>query len=219
MRPRWRNCRTQILRRGARGKLGAIAGGDCYSLGMGQAYFSTSHLPPHGKADPENHLQDVTEAAPREFARPLPPSLVATRKPSEKSISRGPCMNGLSDNPCRPRTVRNCNGLGGWRSARMRRDPARAPSTICGEQVESSLAVIRNMALLLRPAIARRSRTSRRGSAGWRREKISRPTRHAHCRYGPTICRPICPMSTRRCVFRIAPGKRSTTCKKHANRE
>ena len=155
-------------------------------VGIGQAYFSTTHLLRMEKQTLK-HLQEVTEA--RQELKDLSAKLVATQENERKSISRdlhdavGQSMSAVQFElhdlavALRPHE----------KELRERVDRVR-------EMVESSLAVIRNMALLLRPAML--DDLGLAAALGWLAREISRPTGlRIKCR--PTICRPTCPTSIR----------------------
>ena len=135
-------------------------------VGMGQAYFSTSRLL-RLERQTLKHLQEVTEA--RQELKDLSAKLVATQENERKSISRdlhdavGQSMSAVQFElhdlaaALRPHE----------KELRERVDRVR-------EQVESSLAVIRNMALLLRPAML--DDLGLAAALGWLSREISRPT-------------------------------------------
>ena len=162
-------------------------------VGMGQAYFSTAHLLRLEKQTLK-HLQEVMEA--RQELRDLSAKLVATQENERKSISRdlhdavGQSMSAVQFElhdlavALRPHE----------KDLRERVDRVR-------EQVESSLAVIRNMALLLRPAML--DDLGLAAALGWLGREISRPTGLRILVQADDLP-PDLPDEHKTCVFRIA---------------
>jgi len=161
-------------------------------VGLGQAYFSTSHLLRLEKQTLK-HLQEVTEA--RQELKDLSAKLVATQENERKSISRdlhdavGQSMSAvqfeLHDLALALRPYD--------KELRERVDRVR-------EMVESSLAVIRNMALLLRPAML--DDLGLAAALGWLAREISRPT-GLRIQVQADDLPPDLPDEHRTCVFRI----------------
>jgi len=135
-------------------------------VGMAQSYFSTSHLLRLEKQTLK-HLQEVTAA--RQELKDLSAKLVATQENERKSISRdlhdavGQSMSAVQFElhdlvvalrPYDPHLRERVDGI--------------------RELVESSLAVIRNMALLLRPAML--DDLGLAAALGWLAREIARPT-------------------------------------------
>jgi signal transduction histidine kinase len=166
--------RAQLMRRdeelrsqfsGVRGQL-VLALVVMLLVGMGQACFSTAHLLRLEKQTLK-HLQDVTDA--RQELKDLSAKLVATQENERKSISRdlhdavGQSMSAVQFElhdlavalrPYDPHLRERVDGI--------------------REMVESSLTVIRNMALLLRPAML--DDLGLAAALGWLAREIARPT-------------------------------------------
>ncbi|HUB82175.1 MAG TPA: ATP-binding protein [Bryobacteraceae bacterium] len=161
-------------------------------VGVGQAYFSTSRLL-RLENQTLKHLQDVMEA--RQELRDLSARLVATQENERKSISRdlhdavGQSMSAVQFElhdlavALRPHEPQ----------LRERVDRVR-------ELVESSLAVIRNMALLLRPAML--DDLGLAAALGWLAREISRPT-GLRIQVQADDLPPDLPDEHKTCVFRI----------------
>ena len=174
-------------------------------VGIGQAYFSTSHLLRLEKQTLK-HLQEVTEA--RQELKDLSAKLVATQENERKSISRdlhdavGQSMSAvqfeLHDLALALRPYD--------KELRERVDRVR-------EMVESSLAVIRNMALLLRPAML--DDLGLAAALGWLAREISRPT-GLHIQVQADDLPPDLPDEHKTCVFRIVQ-EALHNIQKHAN--
>ncbi|HEX3742519.1 MAG TPA: sensor histidine kinase [Bryobacteraceae bacterium] len=174
-------------------------------VGMGQAYFSTSHLL-RLENQTLKHLQDVTEA--RQELKDLSAKLVATQENERKSISRdlhdavGQSMSAvqfeLHDLAVMLRPYD--------KELRERVDRVR-------EQVENSLAVIRNMALLLRPAML--DDLGLAAALGWLAREIARPT-GLRIQVQADDLPPDLPDEHKTCVFRIAQ-EALHNIQKHAN--
>jgi len=174
-------------------------------VGIGQAYFSTSHLLRLEKQTLK-HLQEVTEA--RQELKDLSAKLVATQENERKSISRdlhdavGQSMSAvqfeLHDLALALRPYD--------KDLRERVDRVR-------EMVESSLAVIRNMALLLRPAML--DDLGLAAALGWLAREISRPT-GLHIQVQADDLPPDLPDEHKTCVFRIVQ-EALHNIQKHAN--
>jgi signal transduction histidine kinase len=192
--------RQQLMRRdeellsqfsGVRGQL-VLALVVMLLVGMGQAYFSTAHLLRLEKQTLK-HLQEVTEA--RQELKDLSAKLVATQENERKSISRdlhdavGQSMSAvqfeLHDLAVALRPYD--------RELRDRVDRVR-------ELVESSLAVIRNMALLLRPAML--DDLGLAAALGWLAREIARPT-GLRIQVQADDLPPDLPDEHKTCVFRI----------------
>jgi signal transduction histidine kinase len=174
-------------------------------VGIGQAYFSTSRILRLEKQTLK-HLQEVTEA--RQELRDLSARLVATQENERKSISRdlhdavGQSMSAVQFElhdlavalrPYDPRLRERVDGV--------------------RDLVESSLAVIRNMALLLRPAML--DDLGLAAALGWLAREISRPT---SLRIGVQAgdLPPDLPDEHKTCVFRIVQEALHNV-QKHAN--
>jgi signal transduction histidine kinase len=135
-------------------------------VGMGQAYFSASHLLRLEKQTLQ-HLREVSGA--RQELRDLSARLVATQENERKSISRdlhdavGQSISAVQFelHDLAVALLPYDAGL------RERVDGVR-------QMVESSLAVIRNMALLLRPAML--DDLGLAAALGWLAREIARPT-------------------------------------------
>src|ERR1017187_1457456 len=174
-------------------------------VGMGQAYFSTSRLLRLEKQTLK-HLQEVTEA--RQELKDLSAKLVATQETERKSISRdlhdavGQSMSAvqfeLHDLAVALRPYD--------KELRERVDRVR-------EMVESSLAVIRNMALLLRPAML--DDLGLAAALGWLAREISRLT-GLHIQVQADDLPPDLPDEHKTCVFRIVQ-EALHNIQKHAN--
>jgi len=205
--------RQQLMRRdaelrsqfsGVRGQL-VLALVVMLRVGMGQAYFSTAHLLRLEKQTLK-HLQEVTEA--RQELKDLSAKLVATQETERKSISRdlhdavGQSMSAvqfeLHDLAVALRPYD--------KELRERVDRVR-------ESVESSLAVIRNMALLLRPAML--DDLGLAAALGWLAREISRPT-GLRIQVQADDLPPDLPDEHKTCVFRIAQEALNNVAK-HAN--
>jgi len=173
--------------------------------GMGQAYFSTAHLL-RLERQTLKHLQEVTEA--RQELKDLSAKLVATQENERKSISRdlhdavGQSMSAvqfeLHDLAVALRPYD--------KELRERVDRVR-------EMVESSLAVIRNMALLLRPAML--DDLGLAAALGWLAREISRLT-GLHIQVQADDLPPDLPDEHKTCVFRIVQ-EALHNIQKHAN--
>lgn len=174
-------------------------------VGMGQAYFSTSRILRLEKQTLK-HLQGVTEA--RQELKDLSAKLVATQENERKSISRdlhdavGQSMSAvqfeLHDLAVALRPYD--------KELRERVDRVR-------EMVESSLAVIRNMALLLRPAML--DDLGLAAALGWLAREISRLT-GLHIQVQADDLAPDLPDEHKTCVFRIVQ-EALHNIQKHAN--
>jgi signal transduction histidine kinase len=174
-------------------------------VGMGQAYFSTAHLLRLEKQTLK-HLQEVTDA--RQELRDLSSKLVATQENERKSISRdlhdavGQSMSAVQFElhdlavALRPHE----------KELRERVDRVR-------ELVESSLAVIRNMALLLRPAML--DDLGLAAALGWLAREIARPT-GLRIQVQADDLPPDLPDEHKTCVFRIVQEALHNV-QKHAN--
>jgi len=174
-------------------------------VGMGQAYFSTSRILRLEKQTLK-HLQEVTEA--RQELRDLSAKLVATQENERKSISRdlhdavGQSMSAVQFElhdlavALRPHE----------KELRERVDRVR-------ELVESSLAVIRNMALLLRPAML--DDLGLAAALGWLAREISRPTGLRIQVQADDLPSDL-PDEHKTCVFRIAQEALNNIAR-HAN--
>jgi signal transduction histidine kinase len=174
-------------------------------VGMGQAYFSTAHLLRLEKQTMK-HLQEVTDA--RQELKDLSAKLVATQENERKSISRdlhdavGQSMSAvqfeLHDLAV---ALRPYDG-----QLRERVDRVR-------ELVENSLAVIRNMALLLRPSML--DDLGLAAALGWLAREISRPT-GVRIQVQADDLPADLPDEHKTCVFRIAQEALHNVAK-HAN--
>jgi signal transduction histidine kinase len=175
------------------------------AFGAGLAYFSSSRLLRLERQTLE-HLRAVTEA--RQELRHLSAKLVATQEDERKSISRdlhdavGQSMSAVQFElhdlavALRPHDAQ----------LRERVDRIR-------ELVESSLAVIRNMALLLRPSML--DDLGLAAALEWLAREISRPTGvriHVHA---DGLSREL-PDEHKTCVFRIVQEALNNVCR-HAN--
>ena len=174
-------------------------------VGMGQAWFSTAHLL-RLERQTLRHLQEVTEA--RQELKDLSAKLVATQENERKSISRdlhdavGQSMSAvqfeLHDLAVMLRPYD--------KELRERVDRVRA-------SVESSLAVIRNLALLLRPSML--DDLGLAAALGWLAREISRPT-GLRIQVQADDLPPDLPDEHKTCVFRIAQEALNNAAK-HAN--
>jgi signal transduction histidine kinase len=174
-------------------------------VGMGQAYFSTAHLL-RLENQTLKHLQEVTEA--RQELKDLSAKLVATQESERKSISRdlhdavGQSMSAvqfeLHDLALALRPY----------DAQLRDSVDRVRAL-----VESSLAVIRNMALLLRPAML--DDLGLAAALGWLAREISRPT-GLRIQVRADDLPPDLPDEHKTCVFRIAQEALNNVAR-HAN--
>ena len=174
-------------------------------VGMGQAYFSTSHLL-RLENQTLKHLQEVTEA--RQELKDLSAKLVATQESERKSISRdlhdavGQSMSAvqfeLHDLALALRPY----------DAQLRESVDRVRGL-----VESSLAVIRNMALLLRPSML--DDLGLAAALGWLAREISRPT-GLRIQVQADDLPPDLPDEHKTCVFRIAQEALNNVAR-HAN--
>jgi signal transduction histidine kinase len=174
-------------------------------VGVGQAYFSTAHLLRLEKQTLK-HLQEVTEA--RQDLKDLSAKLVATQENERKSISRdlhdavGQSMSAVQFElhdlvvalrPYDPHLRERVDGV--------------------RELVESSLAVIRNMALLLRPAML--DDLGLAAALGWLAREIARPT-GLRIQVQAEDLPPDLPDEHRTCVFRMVQEALHNV-QKHAN--
>jgi len=174
-------------------------------VGMGQAVFSTTHLL-RLERQTLKHLHEVMEA--RQELKDLSAKLVATQEDERKSISRdlhdavGQSMSAVQFElhdlaiALRPYGVQ----------FKERVDRIR-------ELVESSLAAIRNMALLLRPSML--DDLGLAAALEWLAREISRPTGvriQVRADGLPTEL----PDEHKTCVFRIVQEALNNVCK-HAN--
>lgn len=174
-------------------------------VGLGQAWFSTAHLL-RLERQTLKHLQEVSAA--RQELKDLSARLVATQENERKSISRdlhdavGQSMSAVQFElhdlavALRPHD----------RDLRERVDRVR-------EMVESSLAVIRNMALLLRPAML--DDLGLAAALGWLAREISRPT-GLRISVQADDLPPDLPDEHKTCVFRIVQ-EALHNIQKHAN--
>jgi signal transduction histidine kinase len=174
-------------------------------VGMGQAYISTTHSLRLENQTLKN-LQEVSEA--RQELKDLSAKLVATQENERKSISRdlhdavGQSMSAVQFElhdlavALRPHDPR----------LRERVDKVR-------ELVESSLAVIRNMALLLRPAML--DDLGLAAALGWLAREIARPT-GLRIQVQADDLPPDLPDEHKTCVFRIVQ-EALHNIQKHAN--
>jgi signal transduction histidine kinase len=174
-------------------------------VGMGQAFFSTAHLL-RLERQTLKHLQEVTEA--RQELKDLSAKLVATQETERKSISRdlhdavGQSMSAVQFElhdlavALRPYDAH----------LRERVDRVR-------ESVESSLAVIRNMALLLRPSML--DDLGLAAALGWLGREISRPT-GVRIQVQADDLPADLPDEHKTCIFRIAQEALNNVAK-HAN--
>jgi len=174
-------------------------------VGMAQAYFSASHLLRLEKQTLQ-HLQEVTDA--RQELRDLSAKLVATQENERKSISRdlhdavGQSMSAVQFElhdlavalrPYDPHLRERVDGV--------------------RQLVESSLAVIRNMALLLRPAML--DDLGLAAALGWLAREIARPT-GLRIQVQADDLPPDLPDEHKTCVFRIVQ-EALHNIQKHAN--
>jgi signal transduction histidine kinase len=174
-------------------------------VGMGQAFFSTMHLL-RVEDQTLKHLEEMTEA--RQELKDLSAKLVATQETERKSISRdlhdavGQSMSAVQFELHElARALRPYDA-----QLRERVDRGR-------ERVEKSLAVIRNMALLLRPAML--DDLGLAAALGWLGREISRPT-GLHIEVQADDLPPDLPDEHKTCVFRIAQEALHNIAK-HAN--
>ncbi len=205
--------RQQLMRRDAelRSQFSGVRGQLVLALvvmllvGMGQAYFSTAHLL-RLETQTLKHLQEVTEA--RQELKDLSAKLVATQETERKSISRdlhdavGQSMSAvqfeLHDLAVALRPYD--------KELRERVDRVRG-------LVESSLAVIRNMALLLRPSML--DDLGLAAALGWLAREISRPTGLRIQVQADDLPSDL-PDGHKTCVFRIVQEALNNVAK-HAN--
>jgi signal transduction histidine kinase len=174
-------------------------------VGIGQAYFSTARLLRLEKQTLK-HLQEVTEA--RQELRDLSAKLVATQETERKSISRdlhdavGQSMSAVQFE------------LHDLAVALRPYDPQlRERVDRVRELVENSLAVIRNMALLLRPSML--DDLGLAAALGWLAREISRPT-GVRIQVQADDLPADLPDEHKTCVFRIAQEALNNVAK-HAN--
>ena len=174
-------------------------------FGMGQALFSTAHLL-RLERQTLKHLQEVTEA--RQELKNLSAKLVSTQENERKSISRdlhdavGQSMSAVQFElhdlavALRPHDAQ----------LRQRVDRIR-------ELVEDSLAVIRNMALLLRPSML--DDLGLEAALEWLAREISRPA-GVRIQVRADGLPSELPDEHKTCIFRIAQEALNNVCK-HAN--
>jgi signal transduction histidine kinase len=174
-------------------------------VGMGQAFFSTAHLL-RLERQTLKHLQEMTEA--RQELKDLSAKLVATQETERKSISRdlhdavGQSMSAVQFELHDLAVALRPYG----QHLRERVDRVR-------ELVESSLAVIRNMALLLRPAML--DDLGLAAALGWLAREISRPT-GVRIQVQADDLPADLPDEHKTCIFRIAQEALNNVAK-HAN--
>ncbi len=174
-------------------------------VGMGQAYFSTSHLL-RLENQTLKHLQEVTEA--RQELKDLSAKLVATQESERKSISRDlHDAVGQSMSAVRFELHDLALALRPY-DAQLRESVDRVRGL-----VESSLAVIRNMALLLRPSML--DDLGLAAALGWLAREISRPT-GLRIQVQADDLPPDLPDEHKTCVFRIAQEALNNVAR-HAN--
>jgi signal transduction histidine kinase len=174
-------------------------------VGMAQAYFSASRLLRLEKQTLQ-HLREVTDA--RQELKDLSAKLVATQENERKSISRdlhdavGQSMSAVQFElhdlavalrPYDPHLRERVDGV--------------------RQLVESSLAVIRNMALLLRPAML--DDLGLAAALGWLAREIARPT-GLRIQVQADDLPPDLPDEHKTCVFRIVQEALHNV-QKHAN--
>lgn len=174
-------------------------------VGIVQAFFITAHLL-RVERQTLRHLQEMTEA--RQELKDLSAKLVATQETERKSISRdlhdavGQSMSAvqfelhdlaLALRPYEPHLRERVDRVRGL--------------------VEQSLAVIRNLALLLRPSML--DDLGLAAALGWLAREISRPT-GLHIQVEADDLPPDLPDEHKTCVFRIAQEALNNVAK-HAN--
>jgi signal transduction histidine kinase len=174
-------------------------------VGLGQSYFSTSHLL-RLENQTLRHLQEVTDA--RQELKDLSAKLVATQESERKSISRD-----LHDAVGQSMSAVQFELHDLARALRPYDPELRESVDRVRELVESSLAVIRNMALLLRPAML--DDLGLAAALGWLAREISRPT-GIHIQVQADDLPPDLPDEHKTCVFRIAQEALNNIAK-HAN--
>jgi signal transduction histidine kinase len=174
-------------------------------VGMGQAWFSTTHLL-RLENQTLKHLQEVSEA--RQELKDLSAKLVATQENERKSISRdlhdavGQSMSAVQFE------------LHDLSVALRPYDPQlRDRVHHVRELVENSLAVIRNMALLLRPSML--DDLGLAAALGWLAREISRPTGIRIQVQADDLPSDL-PDEHKTCIFRIAQEALNNVAR-HAN--
>lgn len=174
-------------------------------VGTGQAFFSTAHLL-QMESQTLKHLREVTEA--RQELKNLSAKLVATQENERKSISRdlhdavGQSMSAVQFE------LHDLAVLLRPYDAQLRERVDRIR-----ESVESSLAVIRNMALLLRPSML--DDLGLAAALDWLAREISRPT-GVRIQVRADGLPSELPDEHKTCLFRIAQEALNNVCK-HAN--
>jgi signal transduction histidine kinase len=174
-------------------------------FGLGLALFITAHLL-RLEGQTLKHLQEVMEA--RQELKNLSAKLVATQENERKSISRdlhdavGQSMSAVQFELHDLAVVLHPHDA----KLRERVDRIR-------ELVESSLAVIRNMALLLRPSML--DDLGLAAALDWLAREISRPT-GVRIRVATEGLPPELPDEHKTCIFRVAQEALNNVCK-HAN--
>ncbi len=174
-------------------------------VGLGQAFFSTAHLL-RLERQTVKHLHEVMEA--REESKHLSAKLVATQEDERKSISRD-----LHDAVGQSMSAVQFELHDLAIALRPYGAPFRERVDRIRELVESSLAVIRNMALLLRPSML--DDLGLAAALEWLAREISRPT-GLRIEVRADGLPGELPDEHKTCIFRIAQEALNNVCK-HAN--
>jgi len=174
-------------------------------VGMGQAFFSTAHLL-RLERQTLKHLHEVMEA--RQESKDLSAKLVATQEDERKSISRD-----LHDAVGQSMSAVQFELHDLAIALRPYGPPFRERVDRIRELVESSLAVIRNMALLLRPSML--DDLGLAAALEWLAREISRPT-GVRIQVRADSLPGELPDEHKTCIFRIAQEALNNVCK-HAN--
>jgi signal transduction histidine kinase len=174
-------------------------------VGVGQAVFSTLHLLRLEKQTLK-HLHEVMEA--RQELKELSAKLVATQEDERKSISRD-----LHDAVGQSMSAVQFELHDLAIALRPYGPPFRERVDRIRELVESSLAVIRNMALLLRPSML--DDLGLAAALEWLAREISRPT-GVRIQVRADGLPSELPDEHKTCIFRIVQEALNNVCK-HAN--
>jgi signal transduction histidine kinase len=174
-------------------------------VGVGQAVFSTAHLLRLERWNLQ-HLQEVMEA--RQELKNLSAKLVATQENERKSISRD-----LHDAVGQSMSAVQFELHDLAIALRPYGAPFKERVDRIRELVESSLAVIRNMALLLRPSML--DDLGLAAALEWLAREISRPT-GVRIQVRADDLPGELPDEHKTCIFRIVQEALNNVCK-HAN--
>jgi len=174
-------------------------------VGIGQAVFSTSHLL-RLERETLKHLDEVMKA--RQELKDLSAKLVATQEDERKSISRD-----LHDAVGQSMSAVQFELHDLAIALRPYGAPFRERVDRIRELVESSLAVIRNMALLLRPSML--DDLGLASALEWLAREISRPT-GVRIQVRADDLPSDLPDEHKTCIFRIVQEALNNVCK-HAN--